>query len=103
VSDRWSVHANAGATWIPDVNGIDLVNYNLGASAIYAVSPTFNLMFELVGNWDEEAAESGRKERSFSAIFSTGFRYAFNHANDAQTVIGLAAQSGSRPTPQITA
>lgn len=94
VSDRWSVHANAGATWLPDVKGSDLVSYNLGASAIYAVSPTFNLMFELVGNWDEEPEESGREERSFSAIFSPGFRYAFNHANDAQTVIGLAAPIG---------
>jgi hypothetical protein len=94
VSDRWTVHANAGATLVPDVNGRDLVGYNLGASAIYASSPNFNLMFELVGTWDEEVDERGRKDRSFSAIFSPGLRYAWNHANDAQTVVGLAAPLG---------
>ena len=94
VSDRWTVHANAGATLLPDVRGRDLTSYNLGASAIYAVSPNFNLMLEAVANWDEEAGDGGRKERSFSAVVSPGFRYAFNHANDAQTVVGLAAPIG---------
>lgn len=94
VSDRWTVHANAGATLLPDVNGRDLMGYNLAASAIYAVSPNFNLMLEAVANWEEEAAGGGGKERSFSAVVSPGFRYAFNHANDAQTVVGLAAPIG---------
>ena len=94
VSDRWTVHANAGATLLPDVRGRDLTSYNLAASAIYAVSPNFNLMLEAVANWDEAAADGGGKERSFSAVVSPGFRYAFNHANDAQTVIGLAAPIG---------
>ena len=94
VSDRWTVHANAGATLLPDVRGRDLVSCNLAASAIYAVSPNFNLMLETVANWDQEAADHGGKERSFSAVVSPGFRYAFNHANDAQTVVGLAAPIG---------
>lgn len=94
LNDRWTVHLNAGATLLPDVNGRDLVGYNLGASAIYAVTPNFNLMLEAVANWDEEADEIGRKDRSFSAIVSPGFRYAFNHANDAQTVVGIAAPIG---------
>ena len=38
VSDRCTLHANAGATWLPDVEGHDLVSYNLGASAIYAIT-----------------------------------------------------------------
>ena len=94
VSDRWTVHANAGATLLPDVQGHDLKSYNLAASAIYAVSPNFNLMLEAVANWDEEAADGGGRDRSFSAVVSPGFRYAFNHANDAQTVVGLAAPIG---------
>ena len=94
VSDRWTVHANAGATLLPDVRGRDLTSYNLAASAIYAVSPNFNLMLEAVANWDEEAADGGGKDRSFSAVVSPGFRYAFNHSNDAQTVVGLAAPIG---------
>jgi len=33
VSNRWSVHFNAGGSVFPDVNDRDLVNYNLGGSA----------------------------------------------------------------------
>ena len=94
VGDRWTVHANAGATLLPDVQGRDLTSYNLAASAIYAVSPNFNLMLEAVANWEEEAADGGGKDRSFSAVVSPGCRYAFNHADDAQTVVGLAVPIG---------
>jgi hypothetical protein len=94
LNDRWTVHANAGGTLLPDVNGRDLVNYNLGVSAIYAATPRLNFMVECVANWDEEADEAGRKDRSFSAIVSPGLRYAWNHPNDAQTVVGIAAPIG---------
>lgn len=94
VSSRWTLHGNAGATVLPDVRGHDLVGYNLGASAIYAVNPNFNLMLESVVNWDEEVNDGGRAERTVSAYVSPGFRYAFNHPGDAQTVIGVAAPVG---------
>nr|MBA2742888.1 transporter [Chthoniobacterales bacterium] len=94
VSDRWTLHGNAGATVVPDVQGHDLVSYNLGASAIYAVTPTFNLMLETTANWDDELDERGHAERNLSALISPGIRYAFNHKNDAQTVIGIAAPIG---------
>lgn len=94
VGDRWTVHGNAGFTILPDVQGQDLTNYNLGASAIYAVTPTFNLMLEAVAEWEEEPGEFGGKEHTFSAILSPGFRYAVNFSNDSQLVIGLAAPIG---------
>ncbi|HEV3410688.1 MAG TPA: transporter [Chthoniobacterales bacterium] len=94
VSDRWTVHANAGATFFPDVDGHDLDSYNVGASAIYAVSRDFNLMLEALVNWDEEVDDFGGTERTVSAIISPGLRYAFNHPHDAQTVIGIAAPIG---------
>lgn len=94
VSDRWTLHANAGATFLPDVERHDLFSYNLGGSAIYAVSKTFNLMLEAFANWDEEVAERGGTERNVAAVISPGFRYAFNHPNDAQTVVGLAVPIG---------
>ena len=94
VSDRCTLHANAGATRLPDVEGHDLVSYNLGASAIYAVTRNFNLMLESTAEWDEEVNAAGRTERNLSALISPGFRYAFNHPNDAQTVIGVAAPIG---------
>ena len=94
VSSRWTLHGNAGATVLPDVRGHDLVGYNLGASAIYAVNSNFNLMLESVASWDEEVNDNGRAERTVSAYVSPGFRYAFNHPGDAQTVIGVAAPIG---------
>ena len=43
------------APFFPDVRDHDLWNYNLGASAIFAVSKDFNLMLESVVNWEEDA------------------------------------------------
>lgn len=94
VSDRWSVHANAGATLLPDVSERDLMSYNLGASAIYAVSSNFNVMLESVAAWDEEVQDNGRTSRAAAVVISPGVRYAFNHAGGAQTVIGIAAPIG---------
>ena len=94
VSDRATLHGNAGATLLPDVNGHDLANYHLGASAIYAVTPNFNLMLEALAEWDEEVDDFGGTNREASVIISPGFRYAFNHPGDAQTVVGLAAPIG---------
>ncbi|MEY2563316.1 MAG: hypothetical protein QOH88_1509 [Verrucomicrobiota bacterium] len=90
VSDRWTLHANAGLTFLPDVQGEDLLNFNLGGSAIFAVSRRLNLMLEAVANFDEEAGGS----REASVILSPGVRYAFNFKNDSQLVIGLAAPIG---------
>ena len=94
VSDRWTVHWNAGATLLPDVDGHDLVSYNLGASAVFAVTPRFNLMLESVAAWDEEVNDQGGTNREAAVVISPGLRYAFNHPNDAQTVIGIAAPIG---------
>jgi len=63
-------------------------------SAIYAVTPDFNLLLEAVANWDEEVNDFDRTERNTSVVISPGFRYAFNHPHDAQTVLGLAAPIG---------
>ena len=75
VSDRWTLHANAGATLLPDVKGRDLANFNLGASAIFAVSRRLNLMLECVGFFDDEVADTGRRDRTSSVILSPGARY----------------------------
>lgn len=90
VSDRWTLHANAGLTFRPDVQGNDLINYNLGGSAIFAVRRNLNLMLECVANFDEEAGG----DRTSSVILSPGVRYAFNFKNDSQMVVGLAAPVG---------
>ncbi len=94
VSDRWTLHGNAGMTVFPDASDHTLTSYNLGASAIYAVSRDFNLMLECLGTWDEELAEADKTTRSFNAIVSPGARYAVNFRDDAQLVLGLAFPIG---------
>jgi hypothetical protein len=100
VSDRWTLHFNAGMTVFPNAgNSRHLTNYNLGASAIYAVGRDFNLMLETVAGWNEDIAEGAfafeeTVERSTTAIISPGARYAFNLPNDAQLVLGAAVPIG---------
>ena len=94
VSNRWSVHFNAGGSVFPDVNDRDLVNYNLGGSAIYAVSRNFNLMLESVAFWEEDVDSERKVDRTVTALLSPGARYAFNFPNDAQLVVGIAVPIG---------
>lgn len=94
LSNRWTGHFNAGATWVPETQGENLTSYTLAGSFIYAVTENFNLMLEAVASWDEELAETSGTNREFSAIVSPGLRYAFNLPNDMQIVAGLAAPIG---------
>ena len=94
VSDRWTLHFNAGMSVFPAVRGHDLLNYNLGASAIYAVCRDFNLMLESVANWNEEVDSARRVERSTIVLISPGARYAINRPGDLQIVLGAAVPVG---------
>ena len=108
VSDRWTVHFNAGGSVFPDVNDRNLLNYNLGGSVIYAVSRDFNLMLEAVAFWEEDAVDFAEGlpasattnkadaiiDRTVTALLSPGARYAFNLPNDLQIVVGAAAPIG---------
>ncbi|HEU5314328.1 MAG TPA: transporter [Candidatus Udaeobacter sp.] len=99
ISDRWTVHFNAGMSVFPDVRNHHLTNYNLGASAIYAVGRDFNLMLETVAGWNDDIAEGvfspePTVDRTTTALISPGARYAFNLPNDAQLVVGLALPIG---------
>ena len=97
VGDNWFVHANAGLTFLPDAGPQprrDLRHYNVGASAIYAASPTLHFMLEWLGTWNERIDTLGRSEREFEAIIAPGVRRAFNLASGSQLVLGLAAPVG---------
>ena len=99
VSDRWTLNFNAGMSLFPNARNHDLTNYNLGASAIFAVSRDLNLMLETVAGWNEDIAEGllspeATTNRSTIALVSPGARYAFNLPNDAQLVIGAALPIG---------
>ena len=99
ISDRWTLHFNAGMSVFPNAQDHHLTNYNLGASAIYAVSRDFNLMLETVAGWNEDIAEGELApeptvDRATTALVSPGARYAFNLPNHAQLVVGLALPIG---------
>ena len=99
ISDRWTLHFNAGISVFPNARDRHLTNYNLGASAIYAVSRDFNLMLETVAGWNEDIAEGELApeptvDRATTALVSPGARYAFNLPNDAQLVVGVALPIG---------
>jgi hypothetical protein len=105
VSDRWTIHFNAGGSIFTAVKGHELWNYNLGASAIYAAGKTFNLMLETVAGWNEDvdlaavagsakAAPARKVDRTTTALISPGARYAFNLPSDLQIVAGAAVPIG---------
>jgi hypothetical protein len=88
--DRWFVHLNAGATWLPDsASGRDLWHSNVGGSAIFAASSNVHFLVEWIGNWKDEA-----EDREFESIISPGVRTAFNFKNNSQLVLGVAAPIG---------
>jgi Putative MetA-pathway of phenol degradation len=94
VSDRVTLNLNAGGWLFPDVNDRDLWNYNLGGSAIYAVTRDFNLMLEAVAVWEEDVDSTKSIDRTVTALLSPGARYAFNCPNDLQIVVGAATPIG---------
>jgi hypothetical protein len=105
LGDRWFVHANAGLTYLPDTGARyarDLLNYNLGASAIYCVNGRFNLMLEWIGTWTDSPNDSGGIDSVFSSVISPGVRYAFNFASGSQLVLGIGAPIGlTRSAPAL--
>jgi hypothetical protein len=93
VSDRVTMHANAGVTSYFDVAGQQPTSYFLGGSAIYAATREFNLMFETLAEWNETVNDLAEIERETRFTASPGFRYAFN-LREGQLVVGAAAPIG---------
>lgn len=90
VSDRVTLHANVGITSYFDVQGYRPKSYVLGGSVIYAVTRDFNLMFEMLREWEETVSEAREIEREESFTVSPGARYAFN-LDAGQLVVGAGA------------
>lgn len=90
VSDRVTLHANAGITSYFDVQGRQPTNYVLGGSVIYAVTRDFNLMLEMLREWEETVNTAREIERETSFTISPGVRYAFN-LDAGQLVVGAGA------------
>src|SRR5437867_2660866 len=107
LGDFWFAHANAGLTFLPDAGPAprhDLLGYNLGASLIYAATPTLNFMLEWIGIWKDSPDHTGRVGQEFSSLISPGVRRAFNFPGGSQFVVGLGVPIGlTRSAPDIGA
>jgi hypothetical protein len=92
ISDRVTLHANAGLTRLFDVDGYHPTSYNLGGSAIYAVNRDFNLMLESLVERNESVNAMRELERETTYTISPGFRYALNFPElaELQVVFGAA-------------
>jgi hypothetical protein len=90
VTDRITLHGNAGFTHYFDVQGQSPTSYLLGGSAIFAVHRNFNLMLEGLYEWSESVDDVGAIERERSFTLSPGARYALNFDGGTQVVLGAA-------------
>jgi hypothetical protein len=92
VSDRVTLHGNAGVTTYFDVEGRRPTSYNLGGSVILALTRETNLLFETLGEWTETVDAGTRDiERDFTLTILPGIRHGINLPDDAQLVLGLGA------------
>ena len=87
VSDRVTLHGNAGITSYFDVHGRQPTSYNLGGSVVYAVTRDTNFLVEAVGEWTETVNDTFRIEREFAFTLLPGVRHAFN-LKEGQLVLG---------------
>lgn len=105
VASHLAFHANLGLTYLPKVRvPLDndqrlspkrsLISYDVGASAVFALSSDIQMLLEWVGEFEEEINEKGNKEREFKAILSPGIRAALINKDDLQTVVGLGVPIG---------
>jgi hypothetical protein len=102
LSPKVTSHWNAGLThftkadyYTYDTEGKPSLLYqknlgmkNLGASFIWMVKPKFNLMLELVKNYEQEISETGSVDKKQGAIINPGFRFAVD-IGKVQIVPGL--------------
>lgn len=91
VTDRITLHGNAGLTHYFDVQGRQPTSYFVGGSVIYAVDRDFNLMLEALHEWTETVNDFAAIERERLFTLSPGFRYALNYQGGTQVVLGAAA------------
>ncbi len=89
VSDRVSLHANAGYTRMFDIAGLSTNSYFLGGSVVYAATRELNFMFEAIHDW-EQSVDTGALARDRTFTISPGLRYAFN-LDAGQLVVGAGA------------
>ena len=95
-------HWNAGVTVTPSARNplgqtATTTDLNLGASAVWLLRPSFNLMVEALWLSTRSVVGEGLTTRENTGVLSPGFRMAFDVAGDLQIVPGLAYSFGLGP------
>lgn len=95
-------HWNAGATVTPSARNAlgdqaTTTDFNLGASLIWLVRPTVNLLIEALWLSEESVIGGGRTTRDESGFLSPGLRLAFDVPGGLQIVPGVAYTIGLTP------
>ena len=103
LTDDVVMHWNLGATYVPDNrepggHREDTTGINYGASLIYLVTPTWNLMLEMAGTTEDLPVEDFGTSREESFFVSPGTRFAFNFESGLQIVPGFAFPIGVGPS-----
>ena len=91
VTDRVTLHGNAGLTHYFDIKDQSPTSFYLGGSVIYAVNRDLNLMLEALHEWNENVNDVGAIERERLFTLSPGARFALNLDGGTQVVVGAAA------------
>lgn len=90
-----ATHWNAGATLGADESTL---GFNLGASAVWRMRPSFNLLVEAVWLSEEVAVPGGGTSREESAFLNPGVRWAHDFSGGLQIVPGIAYTIGLGPS-----
>ena len=102
ISDAVVTHWNAAGNIIKGRNDLGVHgttrNLRAGASAIWLIAPTFNLMLETVAGRFEALGPTGKRESANSVVISPGARFAINFASGLQVVPGIAFPIGVGPS-----
>jgi hypothetical protein len=97
--EHWAAHLNVGVTIVPHalaagVPGAErLVSWVGGGSLIWEPANAVNVLGELLGGRDEEAAEHGVEHRD-TLVFSPGVRMGWNIPAGVQLVAGIGVPIG---------
>lgn len=101
LEEQLVTHWNAGGTLTPSArNALDheatTTNFNLGASLIWLVRPSVNLMLETLWLSEESVLANGNAVREETTVLSPGIRLAFD-VPGLQIVPGIAYAIGLSP------
>jgi hypothetical protein len=102
VGEKVVTHLNAGASLTPSARSAlgdeaTITNFNLGASMVWLLRPSVNVLIEALLLSEETVTGNGLTDRQETGLLSPGIRWAFDLKGDLQIVPGVAYTMGLGP------